>query len=247
MTSNDPQKPQLVLGLEGEVTVDLLVQPQSIAYGEVPKGTPTSRELSLQVQEPDRVKIVSVNVDDPRIDLVRKSGDAVGSAGYEVRLKKPDKLGRLSAKIHIELSGAEPSAIDVPVSGDVVGDLRYQKKLSFRRSGSDFPPRDLTITSRGNKPVQVLGAEDPGRLLKAEIIQPKGDKAVVRLTVAKTDAGPTDNGEGKIVIRTTDRDEPKIEIEYTIVYRADPRMDRLVGPSRSTLAQPPAARPTASP
>jgi hypothetical protein len=233
-----------VLGLEGEVTVDVLLQPPSIAFGEVPRGTPTSRELSLQVQEPERVKIVSVSIDDPHFELVRKSGDAASSAGYEVRLKKADKLGRLSAKIHVELTGAEPSTIDVPVNGEVVGDLRYQKRLSFRRSGADFPPRDLTISSRSNKPVQVLGAEDQGKVLKAEVTQAKGDKAVVRLTVSKTEAEGKAAAEGKLVIRTTDRDEPKIEIEYTVVYRSDPRVDRLIGPPRGPVPLPP---PTAVP
>jgi hypothetical protein len=207
-----------VLGLEGEVTVDVAAQPRSIVFGEVPKGTQPTRELSLQVQEPERVKIASVTVDDPRFVLVRKSGQAAGSSSYELRLVKPGKLGRLSATIHVELSGTEPSTLDVPISGEIVGDLRYPKALSFRKTGEAFPSRELTITSRSNKPVHVLGVEDAGHLLTSEITQPKGDKAVVRLSVSKPQPGDAPTVQGKLVVRTTDRDEPQIEIEYTVAY-----------------------------
>jgi hypothetical protein len=228
-----------VLGLEGEVTVDVLAQPHSISFGEVQKGADASRELALQIAEPDRVKVTSVTVDDPRFEIIRKSGDAAGSASYDLRLKKPDKLGRVTAKVHVALTGADPSTLEVPITGEIVGDLRYPKMLSFRKTGDAFAPRDLTFTSRSNKPVHLLGVEDPAHVLTLDITQSKGDKAVVKVGVAKLTSVGGATVLGTLVVRTTDRDEPKIEIDYTVVY-ADSRDTRgpLPGRIRSTLAPP---------
>jgi hypothetical protein len=205
-----------VLTLEGEVVVDVEAQPHRLSFGQLSKRAEVTRELTLKVPEPDRIKITSVTIDDDHFALKLKSGDATGNATYEVTFKGSDQMGALKSNVRVVFRGSEVDHIDVPLWGQIVGDLRYPATLAFYRQGERFQDRKLTVTSRTKQPVHVLSAEDKDGHLKTEVLEAKGDAAVLNLSVAEST--PTSGGivRGTLVLKTTDRDEPEVRIKYSI-------------------------------
>jgi hypothetical protein len=218
--SNDPKTPQLVLSLAGEVIADVDPQPRRLSFGQVSKRAEASRELTLQVPKPDEIKISSVTIDDERFEIKLVSGEPAGTAKYEVRFKGSEALGRITGRVRVAFSGSDVTEIDIPLWGEIVGDLRYAKNLSFYKQKGAFKPRKLTFTSRTKKPVEILDAKDEGGHLKVKIVKAKGELAELEVSVAGAAQQADKTSKGKLRVKTTDRDEPEVVIAYGI-YPAD--------------------------
>ena len=241
--SNDPKTPQLVLTMEGEVISDVDPQPRRLSFGQVSKRAEASRELNLQVPKPDQIKITSVTVDDERFEIKLVSGEPAGTAKYQVRFKGSEALGRISGRVRVAFSGSDVTEIDIPLWGEIVGDLRYAKNLSFYKQKGTYKSRKLTFTSRTKKPVGILGVEDEGGHLKVEIVKAKGDLAELEVSVKETAQQTDKTSKGTLRVKTTDRDEPEVEISYGI-YPAD-RIKSMQNKLRST-PKPAKPKPSAS-
>jgi hypothetical protein len=218
--SNDPKTPQLVLTMEGEVIADVEPQPRRLSFGQVSKRAEASRELTLKVPKPDEIKISSVTVDDERFEIELVSGEPAGGAKYEVRFKGSETLGRISGRVRVAFSGSDVTEIDIPLWGEIVGDLRYAKNLSFYKQKGAYKPRKVTFTSRSKKQVSILDVKDEGGHLKVEIAKAKGELAELEVSVAKAAQQSDKTTKGKLRVKTTDRDEPEVVIQYGI-YPAD--------------------------
>lgn len=214
--SNDPKTPQLVLTLEGEIVTDVEPQPRRLSFGQVSKRDDATRELTLRVPEPEKIKITSVTLDDDRFELELDKGDPAGDATYEVRFKGSDSLGRIKAQIRVEFTGSEVKQLDIPLWGEIVGDLRYAKHLSFYKQKGAYRSRKVTFTSRTKQPVEVLDAKDLDGHLQVEIVKSKGDLAELEVSVGDAARKTGEPLKGTLEVKTTDRDEPEVKIQYGI-------------------------------
>lgn len=209
-----------MLTLEGEVVADVLPQPRRLSFGQVSKRSEAIRELTLRVPEPDQIEITSVTVDDERFQIERQPDDAKGNATYQVRFVGSDELGRISGRVRVEFTGSDVSHIEVPLWGEIVGDLRYPKRLSFYRQRGAYKPRKVTFSSRTKQPVELRKVEDLGGHLEIEVVAKKGELAELDVAVAKSARKASEVLKGTLRVETTDRDEPEVKIEYGI-YPAD--------------------------
>ena len=224
--SNDPENPRLVLSLEGEIVTDVSISPPRISFGEVTKGETATRSFTAKVTEPEKVSITSVTVDDDRFEVQAKDGAA---DTYEVRFKGGDELGRLNAKVKLALKGADNPTMEVPIWGQVVGDLRYPKNASLYRKDGKFEPQKVVLSSRSGKDVKITEVVDESKALNVELEQAEGKSAVVVLTVADEKKKSEAPVRGKLLIRTTDADEPEVTVMYVIQYK-DLGRARRMGP-----------------
>ena len=188
-------------------------------------NTAASQTLTVKVTEPDKVKITKVSADEGKFEVKLTDGDPAGNATYEVHFEGTDKLGRMSGRVRVEFTGGAVPHVDVPVRGQVVGDLSYPQSITFNRRQGSFGERDLTFTSRAKKDVEILGAEDPDKNLMVEVTEAKGKTAKIHVKVAKPEADSNKPVRGKLVIRTTDPDEPEVTIAYGVYYQRG-RMER---------------------
>jgi len=209
------------LTLQGEVLVDIAVEPRAVQFGEKRKDERETKTFSVKVSEPDRVKVTSVTLQDEKhFRLTRKSGQADGSAEYEIAYLGAAKLGRIATKVVVAYQGSEASTKDMPVYAEVVGDVRARpSRLHFVKVNDKYKPRELTLTSRSGKPVEVLGFDDKGGKLKVETLTPKGEKAVLRLSVADPAAKADSKEKYELVIKVRSADSPEIAIPYTVSDR----------------------------
>ncbi len=195
-------------------------------------NTTVSRPLKVTVNEPGRVKITKVSASDELIEVKLTEGDPAGSATYEVTVKGTDKIGRLTGKVQVAFTGGGVASVDVPVRGQVVGDLNYPQSISFNRRQGSFGERDVVFTSRTKKDVELLAAEDPANNLSVQITQAKGKTAKIHVKVGNAQGASANQVRGHLVIKTTDPVEPEVKIAYGIYFKKG-RIDRS-----------PAARPT---
>lgn len=224
--SNDPDNPRLTLTLEGEVVTDVALKPPRLSLGEVTKGEAATREFTATVAEPEKVSITAVTVDDDRFEVQAKDG-AAGT--YEVRFKGSDEFGRITAKVTLALKGADNPTLELPIWGEVVSDLRYPKSTSLYRKDGEFAPQRVRLSSRSGKDVKITSVVDEGKALKTELEQAEGKTAVVVLTVVDKDKETDQPVRGKLLIKTTDPDEPEVTVSYVIQYR-DLKSPRQMGP-----------------
>ncbi len=195
------------------------VDPRVVTFGQLGKGDKGSRDFTTKVNEPDKIKITSVTVEDKRFEIEKKGGDIAAGAQYELKFLGSDTIERLSSHIKIKLEGSESESLEIPIRANVVGNLRYSKNIYFLKRDGAFKSREIVLTTRSGRPIKIKKTEDPDKQLKLEIVDKEGQKVMVRAEVANPDVEYKKSSRHKMFIYTTDKDEPKVEIGYTISER----------------------------
>jgi hypothetical protein len=229
--SNDPVEHQLTLGVEGEVIVDVAIDPQYLWLKEIKTGEKASREFSLTVPDPEKLKVASVTVEDKRFTVRRKSGDPKGNAVYELEFRGTKKPESVSAEVVVRAEGSSEPATQAGIRLEVVGDLRYPRLVQvFRKKDTPFS-MDITFTSRSNKPFVLKRAEDPNKFLKLEIVERKGPNARIRVQLVDENAVIQEGKRFTFTVYTSDKSEPTIELPYMVYQqRPMPRLSRPIAP-----------------
>ena len=247
VNSNDPVTPTLILSLRGEIETDVAVKPRSIWLGQLQKRAKGSADFTVEVSDPERIKIKSVKVENKAFKVKKLEGDAAGTAKYQLAFKGGAKLGAVSSRILVEYEGADRSPLRVPVRVEVVGDLQYTKYLRFIKRNDSFRPMTIVFKSRTDKDVAIKSANDPQGLLKLTVLESKGKRPMIRAEVADPSASYRSPRRDKIVVKTSDRNERTVEIGYTIaeprtpvVRPAAPRLPPRKAPPPPGSKQPPA-------
>jgi hypothetical protein len=118
-------------------------------------------------------------------------------------------------RVDISTEGSTVPAFKLPVDLVVVSDLKYSRAMTFFKGDDDkYAPSTIELSSRSGKTVEVKEATDPSGALTLEILTAKGRKVEVRATVS--DKAASAPPRGKILLATTNKDEPSVEIEYMI-------------------------------
>ncbi len=241
--SNDPDNPRVSLSIEGEIVVDVAVKPSPLLFGERRKRDKAEKEFFVTVNEPEKIKITSVTIKDERFVVARKSKDNENdNLKYELKFLGSDKLGHISANIDIAFEGSESSSVSIPVRVHVIGDLRYSKNIYFLKRDGEFKSREVILSTRSGNSVKIKGVEDPDKQLKLEIVKAVGPRVTVRAEVADPDGTYKKPSHHKFYILTSDQDEPKAEIGYTITEPRTPTIRkrsnlRTIKPSSSLMTK----------
>lgn len=146
ITSNDPETRTLSLSFEGEVVPDLNVAPRNLWLGEINKGEKVVRDFSITIREPQTVKIKSVTAEDKRLKISRKSESTDKVVRYELQFEAGKQIGLVSTHLVVSYEGSHVPTLNIPVRGDVIGDLRYSKMIRFFNSEGHFSPFELSVS-----------------------------------------------------------------------------------------------------
>jgi len=259
--SNDPVNPQLVLILEGEVVQDVKVEPRVVSFLSLTRGQTAERIVKALPRDPAQVRLGGVKVlgpdektPDPRFTArILKTDPATGAAEIEVAFLGTGDKGRSAATLFIEYTAPDgPGQVGVALRLDIVGDLEWTRSLYFVRSATDgFAKREITISSRTGKPFEVLGAEDPEQRLRIGKPTRKNGQVVIPVEIARPDEKVAQPVQKKIIVRTSDPDDPEIKVSYVISEgrpggRMPASLPRIVTPQLEGAAGAPSAKPPAS-
>lgn len=214
--SNDPDTPKLILTLSGETWTDVVATPNRVSLGEVGLKEKATHTLSLAITNPKEVAIESVTFDDDRFTITpAKNGDN-GAKTYDVTYRGASEVGRVNGRIRVTYTGPDGEQhLDVPIWGQVVGDLRYPNSVFMGDKDGKIESRQLFVSTRSGKPVRILRATDPDKRLAVKLRKPFGPKAELSLSY-EGEEPPTGAVRGEIQITTTDPQQPNVTIPYTI-------------------------------
>jgi hypothetical protein len=236
LTTDDSDNRRVSLTLQGEIVGDISVTPTAIWLGEVKRGEKVSRDLSIAVNAPEKVKLTSVTIDDKRFKLERKNENLKNTIEYQLLFSAGKAVEPVTADIAIGAEGAETPLRRIPVRGEVIGDLRYPKIVQFFNTGGQYPPVEVTVSSRSNKSFKITKVEDPDKLLKLQVLTASGPNAKIRAEIADSNPAHRPPSPGyRLIVSTTDKVEPKIIIAYVVSWNGP-------APGRNIRRPPPATR-----
>lgn len=219
--SNDPEQPRFTLTMQGTLVFDLTANPTIVAMRDLPLNTPGTGTFALQLAEGTTAKVESVTVADPdKFEVRRIDGTADGNATYEIKYRGRDTVGNDATRVVVKTTGENTPELFVAVQASAALNLRYVDKVRFSYREGALQERVLRISARQGDAPKITKLEDPDGLLDTEVLEPQGPMASVRLTIredklqALTPEGRS--GMHKLIVHTSDEQEPRIEIEYSV-------------------------------
>ncbi|HHH30901.1 MAG TPA: hypothetical protein ENK57_21505 [Polyangiaceae bacterium] len=214
--SNDPETPKLVLTLAGETWTDVVATPNRLSLGEVGMNETATHTLNLAVTNPAEVTIDSVTFDDDRFTIEpAKDGDD-GVKRYDVTYRGSSEIGRVNGRVRVTYTAPDGEQhLDVPIWGQIVGNLRYPNSVFMGVRDGAIESRQLFVSTRDGKPVRIVSATDPEGRLEVKLKKPFGPKAELELSW-KEEEPPVGAIRGALQLKTTDALQPSVTIPYTI-------------------------------
>ena len=192
--SNDPESSMTTLYLEGRVESELVVEPALLSFEKIQqaKVSLASQEVVVKVRDLDSdIKIKSVR--SPSKRLIIKEIEADDQFRRLAVMLKPDlPIGEFRDRVLIRLDGASSKSLNIPVSVDIVGDLKLSppvvsfgllasndrihrkvivenlsgREIKLQRATSEFEGLRVSHKSWNNGKEYILDLElDPSKLV----------------------------------------------------------------------------------
>jgi hypothetical protein len=227
VVSDDPEHPRFALTMQGKLLVDVRAKPASLNLNNIQPGDPASLDFAVTITDPSATKLLSIGVEDSaNFELQTRASETPGELAYTLRFRGSKQIGSIGSRVEVRTNGANTPDLNIPIRAVVASNLRYPKRLMFNEKDGEFIPRPLRISTRDGDPPKISKVVDPAKLLEWEIGEAKGKLVVIELRV-KPDAYaalPEDQRRKSrtLTVHTNDRDEPRIEITYTIGGTAVP-------------------------
>lgn len=243
--SNDPEQPRFTLTMQGTLVFDVTASPSVLAMRDLALNTPGTATFALQLSEGTSAKIESVTVTDPdKFEVRRLDGVADGNATYEVKYRGRDSVGNDATRVIVKTTGENTPELIIAVQASAALNLRYVDKVRFSYREGVLQERVLRISARQGDAPKIKKVEDPDGLLDIEVLEPQGPMASVRLTVREEKlqalAPAARTGMHKLIVHTSDKQEPRLEMEYSIAAASTAVSAK---PARAKPAKPLEAKP----
>lgn len=224
--TNDPAQPQLKLTMKGTLRFDVEAVPASVQMTNLAPGEAGVATVSIERSDTSTATVKSARVEDTERFTLREIEAAPGAlATYEVRFAG-GKVGNVSTKLVVETTGVHTPTLNIPVRASAVTNLVYPERVVLMRNASGTFEKKLRISTRRGDPPKIGKVEDPDGLLDTEVLEAKGPSVEIVLRVREAEATKLDErARHKLWVHTNDRDEPKVEIEYSVRAATKGRVD----------------------
>ena len=136
LTTNDPDRPEVTLGVSGRITPTLQVVPTQLVFSRVPAGQPAAGEVHLYGYRSQALEILGHEFSDPAkaeyftitcqplaADQLAAEPDA--RSGYLLRVEVKPSLaaGPFRQQIVLKTNLDSAATVEIPVEGTVGGDI----------------------------------------------------------------------------------------------------------------------------
>ena len=175
--SNDPIQPVVTLTLQGEIAVEVEVNPAQLYLGKIRRGASATHTIELLYDASKPISITNVATDSPLVSVQTEELEKQGKKGKKllVTLRKDVPLGRVSTEINVTTTSQKRPSIAIPVFGQIEGDLMVtpsQVSFGVVRKG-DNKENSLSIKSRATNPIHVVRTQSSSPNVIAEIVTVK--------------------------------------------------------------------------
>lgn len=220
--SNDPITPVVKLYVKGIIKEGLRVIPENIFLGHVKKSALKVRKLCIIEPEGEEFKILKIETLSKHLSTRASRSTVKNRKGWEVEVAlKPDiPIGELNEKITIYTTSKKHPKIEIPVTGNIKGDIEYYPNMFFLGSvkRGETSMSKLTLSTAGKEHLKVERIENP--LSHVSIaINPKIEGRKYELIASLKDNAPKGSIKGNIIVHTNNPDQPQIQIPVYALIR----------------------------
>ena len=210
--SNDPAQPVTTLTLQGEVTVEVEVDPTQLYLGRVRRGEETIRSVDVLYDASKLITITKIENSSPVLTVQAQDLEKDGRKGKKliVTLKKDAPLGRLNDEIKVTTTSAKRPSLEIPVFGSIEGDLVVappQVSFGVVRLG-EGKTQEVSIKSRASKPIHIIDVKSSNADITPALTTIK-DGEEYKLTLSAKSDGKAGRILGEIQV-VTDHPQEKI-------------------------------------
>ena len=165
VNSNDPENSKYKLTITGEIIEEVSVNPKRINFGIIRRGDSCTKNVEIKTVPELKIDIKKVESPSPYITIIKnKTGE--NNHACQVTISKYDYIGKINGIVFVYTSSNKQERIDVPFSGEIVGDLTfYPEVLSFGSVKLGQDVKKTVIVNFINKDVKIEKIEaDPSNL-----------------------------------------------------------------------------------
>ncbi len=211
---NDPAKPAVVLTLTGEVVTDIMITKTALFFGSIKKGQTQQQSVDIFIYNPS-VKIRSVTSTKPYIKVSTFS-QFISQETINVSVLPDAGYGPLNANILIFSSNKEQPVLQIPVIGNIVGDILLnpdEVNFGVVNSASGHGEKDLYLYTRPQREFSITKITVTPDIVHVKTI--KQNQGSYKLELTLKPAKTMGNIHGKITVRTTMKTMPVIVIPFS--------------------------------
>jgi len=223
--SNDPLQPVAALTLQGEITIEVGVEPAQLYLGRLRRGEEATRTIEVLYDAQKSIDITKIENSHPSLSVRAEDLSKDGKKGKKllVTLKKDAPLGRLNDQIVLTTTSPKKPVVEIPVFGSIEGDMLVlppQVSFGVVRKG-ESKTQEISIKNRGAKPVQVVRIQNSATDVSVELTPVKQGEEY-RLTLRTKGESKPGRIAGEIQVFTDHPEEKVLTIPlYGIVAEAD--------------------------
>ena len=226
--SNDPLQPVTTLTLQGEIAVEVEVEPAQLYLGRVRREAGATHTIELLYDANKQIAITNITAESPLINVRSEDIEKNQKKGKKlfVTLRQDAPLGRVSTEITVTTTSQKRPTLSIPVFGHIEGDLLVQPpQVSFGvvRKG-DTKEYDISIKSRAPNPVRMVRTQSSTPAVIAEMDTAK-DGEEYHLTLKVNPDGEAGQIRGEVQVFT---DHPVEKVLTIPVYGmlVDPQAEK---------------------
>ena len=187
LLTNDPKSPAAVIGLQGDVRLDVNAEPNRVYFGRVQRSAKLTKEVLITPGSDSSTKILEI---DPRSEFIAVSTADVGKGKkLTISLKENVPVGVLRTRVVVKTSSDLNPLISIPVFARVEGDLvANPPDVSFgllELPLKEKQEQTVELKNSSARPVKVLSVDSADTNIKTsfkEITPGKEYQVVVSLT-----------------------------------------------------------------
>jgi hypothetical protein len=189
VTIDEPQYAQVQLQVKVYVERDLILEPSSVAFGNVGQGTSVTRTIAVRYTRDSDWQVVEVRSDKPHLQgKVTETSREEDEVNYdlEVTLAKDAPVGYLNEHVRLITNDPRTGHISVPVEGHVQADISVSPSSLFL--GVVQPGQSVTknIVVRGKKPFRIASIRGDCQCLQATAPKSPGPKSLYLVPITFT-------------------------------------------------------------
>lgn len=213
ITSNDPEKPDFVVTINGTATQSVQVSPDRLMFGQIQAGQEISLPVDLQFLSGEAVEIQGIETTDDHVRVETEEIEQGRKIRLKVNMKAGLKPGANNSVIRVRTTSPERPLIEIPVFADIAGELNYAPREMVLSPDARTVTRYIVIRAGAAGSVDITNVSLPDPAMTYTIL-PFGGQGH-RIQIDNITARPELNGRA-IVIATSSPSLPQIEIPFRV-------------------------------
>ncbi|OQZ01235.1 MAG: hypothetical protein DCC43_09155 [Candidatus Brocadia sp.] len=186
VNSNDPKDSSLKLTIAGEVIEEVSVNPKRINFGIIRKGDSCTRNIEVKTIPELKIEVKKVESPNPYVSIKEEKGDDHSTHRFQITIDKYDYVGKFNGIIFVYTSSGKQERVDVPFSGEIVGDITfYPEMVSFGKVTKDRNTDRTVIINFVNKAVKIEKIEVDPKVINYTVTEITPTSKKIQVTVEK--------------------------------------------------------------